>query len=155
MCLSGVWNTVMFLSLRARLTFTKNVVPLFAEYVARWALPQRSVTSAAHLADCFSKSPWQSNVKPHSFKYTASDEISLYRIVTYFVSAISLQSANAVLECTTYLLFARLLELLLSVPHGRVSAGKLCDAVDRFLRACVAARWNDYLHPKCHYLRSV
>ena len=49
------------------------------------------------------------------------------------------------------MLFADLLDLLVSVPRGNITPTMIQTTSDAFLHACVDARWRDDMHPKFHW----
>ena len=149
----GVFNTVMYLMLMALQAEVHDAVPKLHAYILTWKLPVRlGRGSTAALADALSTTRWKSSVKAKSFKCTASDGMSMYRIVASFIFAVYLKARVCVDECEAFMKLCDVLDQLAVVAKGGVTPKQLHDAVDIFLRACLKAGWKAFLHPKFHWL---
>ena len=147
----GVWNTLVFLLLVEITKVDPDVVSQLREYIKCWSLPARLSGIGSSLHDAFTSVPWKSSCKSRSFKCTASEGICLYAIIACFISAIYLRANVCKAECTAYLKACDVLDLLIASAHGVVTSQQLHDAVDSFLKSCLAAGWRQFMHPKFHW----
>ena len=155
-CVQGSFNTCvwkLFEDLRAR--GVSEIWETMATYVQGWEWPMAVLSSNQHLVDCFVGKRKKSSRKAQTFKATASDCLSLYAVLAMFVSAVLLRNgARSVCHqgCMAFLALADLLDMLHAVPLGLVSPARLADAVNEFLKRCVAAGWSKWMHSKFHWL---
>ena len=147
----GVWNTIVLILMVALNVGTHAVTEMHA-YIAMWTLPLRlGSNAAARLADAFCSTRWKSSCKAHYLKCTASDAISMYAIIACYVQAVFLRAGQCVPECQAYIALCDVLDLLVVVARGTVTWQQLNTAIDKFLKACIAAGWRNYMHPKFHW----
>ena len=76
----------------------------------------------------------------------------MYGIIKVFVVSVFLRAGVCVAECNAYVFACDVLDLLVQAAQGTVRGEELRDAVDNFLRACLAANWRQFLHPKFHWM---
>ena len=145
----GVWNTIMFLLLSC--LGASAHVQVIGDFVKEWIFPKRLRINSDTLADAFSERRWKSSTKAKYFKCTASDAMSLYAIVAVFFHCVYLRAGEHVEECVAYLALCDVLDLLVMVALGVVTADKLEQQIDAFLAACIKAGWRAYMHPKFHW----
>ena len=152
MVVNGVWNTVMYLMMMALIAAGHRDAPeKIGSYVTCWTLPSRVSSTALPVADAFATSRWKSSSKAKQFKCTASEALSMYPLVRAYIVHVYLRAEICVAQCQAYVDCCHVLDLLCSQVHGCVSVAQLKAAVDKFLRACLAAGWSDFLHPKFHW----
>ena len=156
LCVHGVMNTISYLLLfTLQGSGVKNAAADIAEFIMDgWALPCRhgAKRGCESLADILSASRWKSSCKGKYLKCQASELMALYPIVAWYVHAVYMRAGVCVLECTAFMLCCEVLDMLTQVARGTVSPGDLSGAVDRFLSACDAAGWRDFMHPEFHWL---
>ena len=150
----GVWNTIVLLCV---ITLQKNhqtrdVVTNLFEYLKLWTLPLRLNISGADLADAFAKTRWSSSVKAKYLKCTASHAISMFAIIGCFIQSVYVRSGTCVDSCLVYMALCGVMDMLMVLPRGNISVKQLDDAIDTLLRLGVAVGWEDYMHPKFHWL---
>ena len=63
-----------------------------------------------------------------------------------------LKSGQCVLAANTLVALSDVIDLLVAVPLGIVSAQQLEEAIDLFLRCVITAGWRMFMHPKYHWL---
>jgi hypothetical protein len=153
MLVTGVFHTVMYLlicSLKAAKACGGNVYGTLSQYVSLWVHPVGRTTGKLH--ECFSKAREDSNTRAHTFKCTASDGLSLFPIIAMFVTTAVLKNHVCVLACNAFLAMADLIDMFQATATKHVSPKQLSQTVYTFLKSCVDAGWEMYMHPKFHWL---
>lgn len=147
----GVFNTVMYLFLEGIIADGgKNVYDIVYDYLALWRWPRRIASS--NLKDVFGKKRAFNSRRAQSIKCTASEGLSLYPVLAYFVQAVLQPSGRCPDMCKAYLLLADVIDMLTAVPRGTVTPARLRRRVRAFLQGCEAAGWRSCMHPKFHWL---
>lgn len=148
---NGVFQTVTHLVISALVVAgLTDCYGTMYNYISNWVWPSRICGTS--LKDVFSKKRLDANKRSDSFKCTASEGLSIYPVISYFLQAVALKAGAAVAEATAFLAMADLIDVLQATPHGNVSASLLRDVTKRFLDLCLAAGWKENLHPKFHWL---
>ena len=148
----GCFNTVLYLTLRdIKESGITDIYSRLHEYIAMWTLPRR-IGSAKALAQIFSTKRETSDEKAKTFKCQASDGLTSTPIIAVYFEMVIMRAGFSNQACTAFLALADIVDLLMSVSTGLVSADSLRDAVKYFLDACIAAGWRKYMHPKFHWL---
>jgi len=147
----GVFNTMVYLLLEALVKAgVRDIWDQMHAYVGFWTWPNRVTSSTLH--DVFQKRRQSSSRKAKNFKCTASEGLSVYPIMAYFLQVVVLPAGRAETQCKAFLALADVLDLLSMVPLGLVSPFMLRQAVKSLLELCLAAGWRLFLHPKFHWL---
>ena len=116
-----------------------GVYELFEGYIALWRWPKR-VSGANALAEIFCTRRKLKHRENKHIKCQASDGLSLYALLAYFVQAVLLRNpGNCAMYCNAYLAFADIVDFILGIPRGNVTADLLRNAIERFLRLFVDA----------------
>ena len=146
---SGPFNVIACLLLDAIMAAgVGQVWTNMGDYVAQWTLPGR-----LRLGDIFTPSRIKAHRKAKLLKCSASEGLSLYPIIAYWVQTVCIRSRRCIRECNVFLALCNVLDLLqtCNVP-GRVTAEEIRSACSTFLQMCVDAGWRDYMTPKFHWL---
>jgi len=148
----GCFNTVLYLTLRdIKDSGITDIYSRLHAYIAMWTLPRR-LGSAKALSQIFSPKRESSDERAKTFKCQASDGLSAISIIAIYFELVIMAAGFSMLACAAFLALADLVDLLMSVSTGLVSADALRDAVKHFLDACIAAGWRKFMHPKFHWL---
>ena len=149
----GVWNTCLYLVLFAVVTAGHtDAVSTLHDFVLRWILPGRIRTNMGTLAECFTRTRWTAAKKATYIKCMASEALSLYSIVCYYLVTVYRRAGECVQEIDNYVHLCDLIDQILSIPLGGVTGADLDAVVDRFLRGALAAHWHEFIGPKWHWL---
>ena len=152
MFVHGVFGTTAFLMLEAiSSTCNRNIWETLCGYVALWTWPCR-VKDSSGLKDVFSAKRAASSRKAKFFKTTASEGLSVYMVIAYFVQTVILPTRRNTAECKAFVALADVIDLLVMTPLGRVQPVQLQDTIRLFLNFCLDAGWKTYMHPKFHWL---
>lgn len=147
----GIFNTVTFLMLEAMIANGhRDIWDMLRGYVALWTWPAR--IGGAGLNDVFQPKRASASRRAKLFKATASEGLSLYSVMAYFVKTVILPSGLAVCECKAFLAMASVIDLLSAIPLGVTSPAQLATAIKTFLEKCIEADWQAYMHPKFHWM---
>ena len=123
----------------------------FHDFMHFWHWPRRlegrSVTGKSAFSPKRAKSSW----KAETFHSGASESMSLYPVLAHFVRTILLPAGIEAAACNAFLALCLVLDLLMVVNRGIVSATRLRDAVIDHLRQFAATHGEDAMTPKFHY----
>ena len=145
---SGIFQIVVNLLLRAISAQHRAIYEQLQEYLSFWTLPKRFGKTTLPSLFKLKRDP-KGNVK---FKCTASEGLSLYKILAYFVTAVPLKARLCEKECQAYLALTGLIDLLTSIACGMVSPEQLRLQVRCFLERCLEACWQPYMVSRFHWL---
>jgi hypothetical protein len=149
----GVFNVVVCMLFEQHLKGgMPNVREHFCGYAALYTWPKRVSASAKSLSETFSEKRKKSSRKANYLKCQASDALSLYPVLAFYVQCVLLPTGLCVAACEAYIELADIMDLLMASSLGVVPAEVLRIAVDRFLRKCVDAGWRQQMIPKFHWL---
>ena len=149
----GVFNTVMYLLMMALIeSGARDICADLTAYIRTWAFPKRLSVNGISLSDAFSPTRWTSSKKARYFKVEASQAMTLYGLVACYLQGVFLRANVCVLECMAFIRLADMLDMLVELPHKVFSDKDLRKAADAFLKACVDAGWQCYMHPKFHWV---
>lgn len=147
----GVFNTVAFLLLHALVAAgRKDIWETFHGYMALWTLPMRLGGGTAK--DVFNPKRSASSRKAKAFKATASEGLSLINVMAYFVQAVIMQTRVCWHECKAFVALADVVDLLRVTSLGLAGPTQLRATIALFLNSCLDAGWQDWMHPKFHWL---
>ena len=127
----------------------KTAYAMLHEYVCHWKWPSR--VHSSNLAKIFDAKRREGNRKGECFRAQASEGLSVYRVVAFWLRVIVLPRGIAAAACNAFLAFAALADCVVAIARGAVSPGQLRDAVHKFLDRFVAAWGYDAMTPKCHW----
>jgi len=151
MLVSGVFNTVAFLFFEELMQCgNKQIWETCHDYLELWVWPAAVVGKS--VAGVFQRKRVASTRKAGILKCTASESLSLYSVLAYFVLVVVLPSGACIAQCKAFLTLCDIIDLLQSVPLGVVSPALLSRAVKAFLDFCTHAKWQKYMHPKFHWM---
>ena len=148
----GVFNIVILLCFTAVKEKATNVWDIAQAFVQNWQWP-KSVKFNPCNADYFSKSRVKSNEKALQFKCTASHGLSLLPVLCLFIRGLRTRVATLnTIVCDAVDALHDLVEALVAVPLGLITADDLRSRVAHFLQVVEAAGWQLRLVPKFHWL---
>ena len=85
----GVWNTVLFLVLTALVAAGHTtIIDDINVFILAWTLPRRRATNMRGLASAFNKARWKAAKKVNYVKCMASDALSLYSIICFYLMSV-------------------------------------------------------------------
>jgi hypothetical protein len=150
----GVWNTVLYIVL---MTLVASGVAAAAaqdlhDFVLLWTLPGRlgGERAGSSLAEPFSKTRWTAAKKAKYIKCQASTALSLCAIVCYWLLTVFHRAGVCCIEIDCYVHVCDIIDLIQSIPHGRVTADDIDAAVDKLLSKALEAHWRRFNGPKWH-----
>jgi hypothetical protein len=147
----GVFNTMVFLVFEDLMNSVfRNIWDTMFSYIEAWVFPHRLHSTS--LKDMFSKTRAKSSRKAKFLKCTASEGLSVYPILAFFIQTVVLRAGRCMHACHAFMAMSDMIDLLVATPLGVVTPDSLREAVKTMLAACVAAGWRDALHPKFHWL---
>ena len=147
----GVWNITVLLLLNALYSDgVREVYNVVRDYVGGWTFPRRGGCDAATLFDPKRRAP---NTKAGHFKCSASDGLSLYSLLAYFVETVCVPAGRCAAACVAYLALADVIDCIVAISRGvNVPPDQLLATVEHFLAMFAAAFGLDYMTPKFHWL---
>ena len=148
----GAFNITMYLTMRdIKKDGMADIYSKLFECVGLWTLP-RGIANAGTLQKLFAKPRETANDKAKAFKCQASEALSLLPILYYYIAKVPLRAGVAVASCTAFIRMVDLVNCIQAAASGNATYAALRDRVDRFLDACVAANWEQFMTPKYHWL---
>ena len=153
MFVHGVWNTMLFLLLETLLAHgMADIWERLYTYISAWTWPRRMACST--LKTVFKLKRKKANRKAKFFKCTASEGLSLYGVIAFYMHKVILPHAESCRdEILTYLSLCDVLDMLVVAPYGVISQLMLHDAIHTFLQKCIDCGWRAFMHPKFHWLK--
>jgi hypothetical protein len=146
----GVFNITVHLFVASMRSQNVDVGKLFSSYLSEWHWPLR--VNATSLSNIFSSTAVASMRKAQHLKCQASDSLSMYPVLAYFIMASFLPSGRCHAECIAFLALADLIDLVYSAARGGLTPQELRKAVYRFLKLFVDAWGAEWMTPKFHWL---
>jgi len=147
----GSFNIVVWLLLTA---LTNNGAPavwsMIGEYLALWTWP--GGVKGSTLGNAFSPNRAEASRKAKHLKCTASEGLSMYSLIAFFMSTVVAPTGLCPLALAAYFALADVIDLVIAIPRKLATADMLRTSIERFLDACVAAGWRCYMTPKFHWL---
>lgn len=151
MFVHGAFHTMMYATLEALSEAgVRDIWEKLTGYIGLWTWPARVANSAVN--DLFTQKRKIAAKRAKTFKCTASEGLSAYAVVAYFIQKVMLQSQVRTAACQAFVAMAEVVDLLVAVPLGCVTPERLRDAVRVFLQLVEAAGWRKLMHPKFHWL---
>jgi hypothetical protein len=148
---NGIFNTIGYLVIESLMEDgVRNIWDTLFNYVGTWTFPFRVHSNA--LQDVFCKKRMTSSRKAKHLKCTASDGLSVYTLVAYFLQSVVMKAGRCIAQCKVFLAMADMIDLLVVVPLGLTTPAVLKTHVESLLTLCIAAGWRDMMHPKFHWL---
>ena len=122
----------------------------FQEFVklCRWPIGIHS----SNIHRFFDDNRRTSNRKAGTFKCQASDALSMYPVLAFFVLTQFRKASIAVHACDAFIALCDVIDLFQSAARGVVTPNTMRDRVHIFLQAFVTAFGADSMIPKCHWL---
>ncbi len=122
------------------------------DFVQGWKWPQRVEGKAATGRTAMNPKRAAGSWKKGTFTCQASEALSLYPVIAFWVLTVLLPSGLHPAECAAFLLLAEVLDLILASARGGISPARLQAAIVRHLDAFKDAFGEEYLPPKGHYV---
>ena len=149
MVVSGVVQTTLYLFFEAMNSAGIDFYSMVHGYMALWVLP---FVGSVKLQDIFGPKRKKANKDAKTYKCTASECLAFMPILAYFVQVVVVKNGKCLEACNALLAVVDLLELLQSVPHGRVTPTLLRKAVLAVQAAFGKCNWQAWCHPKFHWM---
>lgn len=147
---NGVMATVLTLLLNdIENTKLVDAYGTLGQYVEFWHLPK---AKAASLAVLFSAKKKKANKDANTFKATASEFLSLYPIIAYFMQKAWMPGGLCVAQCQVFVELGNLLDMLQAIPVCNITPQHLQCAVKDLFSSLVHAGWVGSFHSKFHWL---
>lgn len=147
----GVFGTVTFRLLEALVSAgQRNIWDTLYGYVSLWTWPSRLHGSS--FKNIFSPKRMASSRKAKFFKCAASEGLSIYTVLAFFVQTVIMASGTCVSECKAFVALADVIDILVLIPLGCVLPEQLRSVVKVFLELCLEAGWKNFMQPKFHWL---
>ena len=147
----GVFGTVVFRLLESMVSDgRRDVWDSLDGYMQLWTWPSRVHSNS--MKSVFSQQRATSSRKAKNFKCAASEGLSMYPVLAFFVQTVLLPAGRRIHECKAFIALADMIDLLCAIPLGCVSVDQLRECIKVFLNLCMDAGWSAYMHPKFHWL---
>ncbi len=110
------------------------------------------IATLGRVHDVFSEVREASSLAAHSFKAGASEVLSVYPLIRYFLEITIMPRGPNPAETAPFLAVCRVLDLMDTIRNVGVGDRKPKQEVARSLRLHVAAYGCDWVEPKHHYM---
>ena len=128
----------------------RDIYSLIAGYIERWQWPRR--VHDRRIKELFDKKRRDGNVKATYFKCSASDGLSLYSVVAYFVQSVILPTKRCECQCRAFIKLCDLIDGFVAIPRGLVTGTHLLQLAETFLQSFEKAWGLESTTPKFHWL---
>jgi hypothetical protein len=150
-CIGGVINTVWYLYFTELNRAGVQVFPLWRAFLNEWHWP--GGVGAAQIREIFSVGRVRRWREAGTLKCQANELIMLIPLLGFYVASFGLHAGGACLaEATTVMALIDLYEAATLRRSGDCSAGDVLRRVHKFLDWCVHSNWEEFMHPKFHWL---
>ena len=150
LCVSGVFNTCLYLLLLALTAVLPDIYDKISEYADSWISP--GWLRGVSVAKLFSGKRAANHKASESFKCTASEALTVYQVIAVFLSRVVKPAGVCTHECNAFLALAELMDMVLVTSLGKITPLSLHQSVQTFLGHCKLAGWQEMMHPKFHWL---
>ena len=148
---SGVFNILMHHLLTSlEGSGLRSVYAVLESYVTDWRWPHR--VKASGVSSIFNSKRRAGNRKGLNFRAGASEGLSIYPVLSFWLQAFAIPNGRAVGACQAFLAFASFADCLVSVGRGDVTPSVLRTAVEGFLQRFADVWGVEYFTPKFHWL---
>ena len=149
---SGVFNIIVLLCFTSAKKTSTNVWSELREYVLKHTWP-KTTTFNPSSNDHFLPDRIKAHTKAGLFKCPASDGLALLPVMCLCVLTVVLRDASVdKAACEALVALCDLVNALVCVPLGLVSADCLRQRIMRLLAICETAGWAPHFIPKFHWL---
>jgi len=146
----GVFQTVVHLLLtKLAVTDLPNIYQTLYEYLQLWTFP---IGTNANIHELFSPKKKSANVKAKTFKCTASEGLTVYPILAYFLQAVCRPANICASEINAFLCLCDIIDMLQAVPRQIVTAEQLRTSIKLFISWCLNCDWSAWMHSKFHWM---
>ena len=147
---NGIVATIMNLLLKDLEVAKLDFYDMFQKYLQFWSLPKSM--NASSLGSLFTAKKKKANKDANTFKASAGEFLGLYPILTYFLQKVLLPSGTCPKQCMVFVELSNLLDLLQTIPLGKITAKQVEASVDALFKALEVAGWVCFFHAKFHWL---
>ena len=148
MCSNGLLNDITYLVLESIHTFGIKVWQDIKPWLDIWVLPKAYKCDVGHLFDTKNVA---SHRKAQTFKCSASEMLSLYKILQYYLQVMFLANNVMADQCQCFVCWADVLDYLVGIPFIEASPSHLLSLVEKSLEASIRAGFGDEMKPKQHW----
>lgn len=157
---NGVMNTEIFLLLRAYKQctpgFSYGDLAAFIEADWQWPRVRRIVSVSSRLARCFDVAHEASSIENESFRSSASETLSVYPIIRYWVEAVVAVETKIPAERASFLSLCKVVDLMYEAKALNGTSPALAAQFDaevpRSLYLHKEAYGIGFIKPKRHFL---
>ena len=150
LCSHGVINDLTFLILESINKSGINVWEQLHSWMQLWILPK--AYSTCSLDQLFQQKNIVSYKKAKTLKISASEVLSLYKPMKYYLQVMILANNVMVDQCVCFVCWADVLDFLVSIPFlHSPSPRRLLMLVEQALQATVQAGFGGFIKPKAHW----
>ena len=150
----GVSNVLLYLLFESYIAKGNlNIYSTFGTYLSNWCWPGRFRFDQSQLSAIFDESRVATHRKSNHIKCNASSMLSILVVAAVFVQQVLMVIPSACpAECTAFLLFVDIIDLIMATSRITIPPEKLLDAVEKFLEAFAAVWGYEWMTPKFHWL---
>ena len=149
---TGVFNIVVFLCFMEAKEVCPNVWEVLRDVTLKYTWP-KAIKFDPNKNDHLSKTRIKAHTAAWVFKCTASDGLSLLPVMAMFIqTTLSRTPGINQYALDAVVLLCDLVDALVAVQLGLVTAGYLRERVANFLVTCEKAGWRTHFTPKFHWL---
>ena len=128
----------------------RDLYPFLSGFVAQWTLPRR--ICASDLARTFDPARRKGNRDGGAFRCQASEGLSLYPLLCFWIQSMVLPEDIATLACRAFVCFCHLADCCMAAMRGVCADTVMRPDVHAFLAQFDAAFGSDIMSQKFHWL---
>ena len=150
LCSNGVMSWIAFLLIQS--LHSNGVDGIWGHlhgFVQLWSQPAIHKT---HLRKLFEAKAVKGHKEASKFKCSASEMLSLYKVLAHYVHTCCLATGSCVLASHCYLAWCSVLDYCVAIPSlANPDHKQLLALVEKALDATVQAGWSEEFKPKMHW----
>ena len=148
---SGAFNVLMHCFFERLEAAGVDPYGLLRDYIQKWHMPNR-LQQKFDAAKVFEKSRRKGNRENTKFRCSASDGLTLFPLLAFWVKTFCIPAGIAVRACEVFVAFCQVAELFTTIARGVVTPDQLSEAVEKFLDMFVGEFGTDPWISKFHWL---
>ena len=148
MCSSGLLGDITYLGLESIHNAGFQIWQDLQPWLGVWVSPKAYSCCLGNLFD--SKSVGSCR-KAKTFKCSASEMLSLHKLLQYYLQIMFLPHSIMVEQCLCFVCWANVLDYLVSIPFIQASPSHLLSLAEKALESSVQAGFGDEMKPKQHW----
>ena len=150
LCSHGVMNDAVYYVLESLHMTGYKVWEILRDWIKVWVLPH--CHSSCKLQNLLDRKAVANHKKAKSFKCSASEMLTLYKPLQYFLQTLYVEQGTMVEQCSCFICWAEVLDYFCSIASlANPSPVKVKQLVEKAMQATIDAGFGPVMRPKHHW----